>query len=1673
MPRQKRPHNLKDAIHFKSKLRYLVPSELETRLAGTNLFTKTHGGWSPSAKTKGIFIDLSRVEWVDLGALIQLILLTEAALRAKIQVDISLPLPYPRSSEKAWMEKISSESEKQRVMERVQYRAKALRFLNYIRLKDVLRFEHIPSAQKNLHVLQGFDSSQMTDEIDLYHSYSTSHEDDLSLGELYENRPSYKYIFPLTWISVHKQDDIIYRLAKFLSKIVGEPERGIETLDADSIANVLFIELAQNVAEHAEVDSWALIGAWVRQPKPNFGYIDPNHYHDYERSYLSWLNEIQPSLVNIVIGDSGIGIPATLTTKYEKYIKSVRDIPEYAKDNKIANMLFWAFDRWSSCKKDDTLRGTRGLYRVDRIVKKYQGLFTLRCENQSVGLDHGGPEYDERINNKKRLPFLPGTLVRLWLPSSKEQLPLRKVSPKKPKDLTLFSLELGKLTPTGLSDKDQGKLLNYFQMAADDKPLCLLITAQDQVINRGSAIEYLLKNFVEARHPATIVLYGLPGGWDTIENAVDSINQEHEKSKHGKESYGPDHFEIWDPILILGRPGTFVWAGADAIHRKILNKLLKAKNNIINKKDLQKDIKDNQIRQFVWRDFRNDTNLIRCLPDDGLELRLNLDGIFSANRLHIGHQIENHINLSKKGASEKGVYLTPSLTIINRWLNVNTILEETCGPKLAMLLLANLIVQHENLSKSNNKPNFIFFDSTVSLKCQEYLKDYLRIQDSDINLGETGPSFFDEFHIIPSNKFVVVHCDIIVSGDAVERSLYQTYRDDASVVAVSCIVDGRKNPSEFIQVWGKNVPVISIVNIDMFSDTAEKGEKPIIINPITLEAEQIEISTRHEHFEDNHTGQLSTAELNQLIKKYDALHLNHIGRPIGRHFTFYFDATEIAEDHEVVNKFNTAIDHWLSTELPQMNYDKPEFIEVWYPSPEPKPPAPARKLVEQIVLARKDVKATKPIRRVPAYGRWTLGASKTYRVSVPDVVIIDWGALTGSTIMQMIRIAEQAGAKSIYVCIFLCQLQEEEEYFLNHLKSFQSDFKEPSQLKLSGFDLEPKLKSKTRDNYKEIIPIKVNFLSRITLRAYRSSSCPICNQIKRYQKKYYPTSLLEKLAQDQREKLHRRDRGIVIEQKPCNFEGKEHNTEELIWMKDFQHKLELALSSTYRRKEVHDFIESTLEGIAKEEVECSVEAAYFIHLLSVEQHWLKTSPLKLSRTKQLLSELCLSIITSDKDIEEIYKVRAIIVLSTSNIVFLARTFKKIFLSIINFEDCLKQLFYELFNCESQVFSKNFEAVQTFDILLSDLKLLNKEIKGGTIHLPVQYYSTIDVLHNRFEHDHAVSKARLLQPSKAWNDLREEYQNIYSTRHNQLATSMRLVLPGMEADFIDNLIKNNEALDRGVEAWIKRLKDNWHPCRCFIDNNIFPKLRRFKDVLKSSDARNELGPHTTDKLKDMLVRRIPIGESDFSQLISKFANYPNSILDKANWHTFKTEAAWIWYTFLKPPKEEGVGSTMLEFLKSAPAEIGSTFCAVYDEVKLTENGCDFQNSMSGRNRSVRYLGPHEIVNLDALRSANFKVFCTKDLLVETFRELLLNCEKHRDRDNEGQMIIFVEVKKEKEHITFRICNSRSIDKRAGKGLDLLEQRLLPFGAKIEKRNNRPDNLKYSFEVIVKFQDGGIS
>ena len=1350
-------------------------------------------------------------------------------------------------------------------------------------------------------------------------------------------------------------------------------------------------------------------------------------------------------------------------------------------------MLFWAFDRWSSSSKDYTRRGTRGLYRVDRIVKKYQGLVTLRCENHSIGMDHGGTDYDKKISNIKRLPFLPGTIIRLWLPTSKKQLPARRVIPQTPDDLIVYNLLFDGLSSQGLSSKNKKQLAKYLHKAIDGKPLCLLLTVKGQLANMGqSTIEDLIKDLVEERHPATIVLYSLPGGWDTILNAVDSINQEHEKSKHGNESYGPDHFEIWDPILILGRPGEFVWAGASKIHRKILTNLFNAQSDILTINKLQRIVQDDQTRQSIWRDFRNDTSLIRCLPDYSLELRINLGGILSAIRKTIQSQIVNYIRKAngspQSGVSRKGIYLTPSLVELNRWLDVSVILEKTCGVKSAMLLIANLIKQYENISRLNNKANFIFFDSTVSPNCQKYLKDYLQIHDSDINLGETGPSYFDEFHVIPASKFVVVHCDIIVSGEAVERSLYQTYRDDASVIVVSCIVDSRKNSTERIEIWGKEVPVFSIACMDMFSGIDEKDNKSYtVISPITLASEQIKTELYKEEKKQTGQQQLSQIELNDLLKQYHALHFNHIGRPIGRHFTFYFDATKIAEDSKVIRTFNSAIDYWINEELPEITHAQPQKIEIWYPSPEPKPPAPAHRLVEQIARTRDDVKITKPIRRVPAYGRWTLGTSQSYKTNGSDVVIIDWGALTGSTIMQMIRIAEQAGANSIYVCILLCQLQEEEEYFLTHLNSFlsnkfnngKSNNRVSYQPKLPGFGSETIEENIASDNLKKIepLPIKVKFLSKSTLRPYRSSSCPICKQIKRYQKQYYPTSLLEKFAKKQRKNLLRRDRGIVLERKPCDFAGKEHDIEELIWMKDFQHKLELALSSTYGRKQIHDFIESTLLGLANKDTKCLQEASYFVHLLSVEQHWLKTSPLKLLKTKQLLSEVCLNIITNENVRNEDPKIRAIIVLSASNIVFLAKEIENIFNAALNFGDCLEQLLYELFDCDFKSFTKDAETRKSSEILLKFIKQVIKDYNIQTIPLPVECFTTIMVLHNRFEYDVSVIKSRHLKPSRAWNDLKEEYQHQYRTMHNQVARSMRLILPGMDEDYIDSLIINNEKLDeRFVESYIKRLKDNWRPCRDFIDNTIFPKLHRFKDVMSIWDARNALGPHTTNKLADMLTKRIPIAESDFSQLIYKLDRNPNSILDKANWDTFKTESAWIWKTFLKPLSQDGTGAALLKFLQSAPVEIGPIFCSVYNEVKSTRIGSD-QHAVSIKHAKIESLGEHAIKGKTVLSDCNFKVFCTKDLLIEIFREVLLNCAIHREDNHQDQMIIFVEAIRKDENIFIRICNSGSIETSSGKGLDLLEERLLPFGAKL-KRNNRPENKKYSYEVIVEFQDGGI-
>ena len=404
------------------KLSRQVPLQLETQLADAQLFPKldsasTEAHWSDSS-AKGVLFDLSSVEWVEVGAVVQIVLLVERALRDQIPVTVAMPLQSARADEAQWVAGATAADrvDRKRLIDtKVANRRKARRFLNYLRFFPALRPQHLASRWQHLAVWDDFDASRYDPEAPILASRDLKLVDLSAWQEQASGREdTYQFDAPLSWLST-SDTELKVGLATLLSRIVGERHRGLQDHLAKAIANVLLYELVDNVGSHAGGPTHALVAAAARGDA-FIGNRDPDRYRDdylgYESDYLDWLIGDAKPLIEIVLGDSGLGIPTRLG---EKFDRSAASRPFGA--NRNANILAWAFDRWSSSDDSQSKRGTRGLYRVDRIVKRAQGLIALRCTNEAVAWDHGGPHHDALVRASEPLPMLPGTILRLRMPA--------------------------------------------------------------------------------------------------------------------------------------------------------------------------------------------------------------------------------------------------------------------------------------------------------------------------------------------------------------------------------------------------------------------------------------------------------------------------------------------------------------------------------------------------------------------------------------------------------------------------------------------------------------------------------------------------------------------------------------------------------------------------------------------------------------------------------------------------------------------------------------------------------------------------------------------------------------------------------------------------------------------------------------------------------------------------------------------------------------------------------------------------------------------------------------------------------------------------------------------------------------------------------------------------------
>jgi hypothetical protein len=180
-------------------------------------------------------------------------------------------------------------------------------------------------------------------------------------------------------------------------------------------------------------------------------------------------------------------------------------------------------------------RGTKGLYRVQRIINKYDGMMTIRTSNGLAGLQKGGyANLPKSIKQQPELIYFPGTIIRMRF-SPYNELTRFKLSDS----IKGFRPEIvsHKITVKE-KDTDPAQIFSNISdirvntVNFDKRTVKNILFVFDFQIPDNNLFKTIFKQILlhlsKARHPHCIGVYGYPEGWDwlSITIEIDEINKQ-------------------------------------------------------------------------------------------------------------------------------------------------------------------------------------------------------------------------------------------------------------------------------------------------------------------------------------------------------------------------------------------------------------------------------------------------------------------------------------------------------------------------------------------------------------------------------------------------------------------------------------------------------------------------------------------------------------------------------------------------------------------------------------------------------------------------------------------------------------------------------------------------------------------------------------------------------------------------------------------------------------------------------------------------------------------------------------------------------------------------------------------------------------------------------------------
>jgi hypothetical protein len=1146
----------------------------------------TQSGWHAGVQG-GLVFDLSKVRFADFAALAELLLLADRAVTDGIAVELRPPSERPTIGELQYAGSLGvtqRNAEHVRLAKLSRKRSDAKSFMRHAGFFDALASSHWPAGACNL----------------VEHAQAESAvEQAAGRAPVDPSQPSFGNIFPFRWLDSSEALSL-GAIEDELAVVLGlQRAVGLSRADAQALGRTVLKELVDNVMEHAVRDGKtprALVGA-VLLSGTTFR-TRASNLHPRLEPFADRVASSRSDIVRLVVGDSGIGLASRLgPVKAALKVRSGVEAGGAGDLSPDEDTAFFAFDRWSTSRVAPASpeQGTRGLSTVQRVVQGYGGSVSIRTAKAHVVrtlLDPGQPSHLV-LSDRYRAP---GTLVEVAVLPTFTELGESAGLARAVGTSGALSLDTVWMDDAIAGEPAKFDLSPVWRAAAaaatSPTQAGTIVVVTSQVFQSERALAVMRRHLLAlsrcAASGTTLAVVFPDANARELATAVSAMNDVLDAHSDGADSSA-------DPMLVLDSRGEWRWFGGSPASRALFEHLSRSASSVA----------------------VDDPLLVGASAGSGVEPAVFIRQRFkvlakTGNRISLlitpGDVVKSVIQAARdvlqaalsSGVNGPGVrvgkFLSPTLAGVSRWIDVEILLRASIPAAAAGFCLARSL--EFELERQLGR-------SVQLLRSVGAPAQLAQLTAANLNLHSRPRELPESHRDRPIDASVtdlgegeaILMTDLISTETSIRGAITTAAKGGTDLLAVLTVVDARDQRGPIVTTDGE-IPVVSLARVDLSLENREGVVPidPILRRPTSSVSWQTATRLPSDTFHD------------WCAQTQRSLVVGHVQGRSGSHFSVYPDLDSLLNNPRVgpaiVREFRDAV------------LVPPGSLEIWYPAPtEDHAGTIARRVAALLSEDGYNIHAVRPVVRASAGGRWIYASKEDLVHKDVPVLVLDWGAVTATSVQQMIRLAAGAGASRVQALVLLSEMSQSDRDTLQMLSQLRAKHLDSLPTLDLGLDA-PILKAQK-------VELDISFITAAAFQRFDATNCPTCGLVKKYARhsssgsrrvRDHATSMAERLAARPFDDPACQGKGLL-----GGLISSEEATSYLRW----RSLLAESEFDTLARVEVVKRLEEAAKQATSE-----WSGTALIRLIAAEGQWLSRPPMTLEVARRLLGRYCMQAVSA-------------------------------------------------------------------------------------------------------------------------------------------------------------------------------------------------------------------------------------------------------------------------------------------------------------------------------------------------------------------------------------------------------------------------------------------------------------